>query len=282
MHQHTIRLVGIAGGLAMGLGISLQAGLPQALLIEDQQPWNGASGGISNEKTLQDLKAAGKLDYARITSSQLATTDLSSYTFVSYASDQPQSYYNNIASGLPQITSYVENGGLLIGHACIFGWESGQWTAGNYLPGGVGVTIDRVNVYDNSVNIVDPTSPIISGPYGTVTDASLQSWDWSTHGYFTGLPADTQVIITETVNGVAQPTYVDYKLGLGEVRATMMTLEWNQGNAAADRYIFRQNEYAFASEGANPNSVPDTGSTMLLFSSALVGLAGLKRKLGMA
>jgi hypothetical protein len=263
--------------VAMALGISAQASTPLALLIEDQQPWK-PDGGISNEKTLQDLQSLGKLTYDKINSSQLASTDLSKYTFVSYASDQPQGYYNNIAASLPAVTTYVENGGLLIGHACIYGWQSGQWTTGNYLPGGVGVNIGNVGEYSDSVSIVDPSSPIITGPYGTVTDASLQGWNWSTHGYFTGLPAGAQTIISVMAGDVAQPAYVDYKLGLGEVRATMMTLEWNQGQAAGDRYIFRENEYAYATQGANPG-VPDAGSSMLLLSFSLMGLAGLRRKL---
>lgn len=260
----------------IAMTMSVGASTPSALLIEDSTPWPGS--GISNEKTLQDLQALGKLTYDKIGSSQLATTDLSTYTFVSYASDQSQSYYNNIAASLPSITSYVENGGLLIGHACIWGWNSGVWTAGNYLPGGVGVSIGAVNYPNNEVKIQDPSSPIIDGPYGTVTDASLQSWNYSTHGYFTGLPAGADVVVTESVAGVDQPIYVDYKLGSGEVRATMMTLEWNQGGAAADRYIFRQNEYAYASQGANP-TVPDAGSTIVLLGLSLPAIQVLRRKL---
>ncbi len=137
------------------------------------------------------------------------------------------------------------------------------------MPGGV----DRVNEYSNSVSITDQTHPVISGPYGTLSAADFQAWNYTTHGYFTNLVAGTRTILD--LNDPDKPIYIEYDWGLGMVRATMMTVEWGTNDPYNTRYIFRQNEFYAA---ANPEQPIPEPTTMLLLGSGLVGLAGYARK----
>jgi hypothetical protein len=208
----------------------------KVLLIKDVNPW----GYPSNEKALQEL---GKT-YNVINSGMLATTDLSEYEIVIIASDQYTRTYNNLISNKDKIADYVYNGGVLVAHACDRGWHSGYWS-GSFLP--MGVT--HVNLYYNYLDIVDSTSPIVSG----ITGADLDEWQYSTHGYFTNLPADADIIIGTTRNPTGDPTYIEYSYGDGTVLATMQTIEWPWGHRIVEvRKNLLRNEIGYAQELVTP------------------------------
>lgn len=233
----------------------------KALLVEDTLPWDYDS----NSQTLSNIG----IEFKKIDSSMLASESLGDYQFVVFASTQYQPYYDNIATNFSLIDNYVQSGGILVAHSALWGWPgNGEWSAGSFLPGGVG----RVYEYSNSVNITDNASPIVSGPYGTLSEEQFQAWNYTTHGYFTNLVAGTHVSLD--LNDITKPIYIDYQWGLGEVRASMMTVEWGQNDAANTRYIFRQNEFYAA---ANPPSVPEP-STFILMGFGIAGVALLRRK----
>lgn len=185
-----------------------------ALVIKDIDPW----GKPSNENALYELG----ISYDVVHSVNLATVDLCKYRFIMYASDQTQSYYENLWANRVKIGDYVISGGLLLAHACDWGWGGGEWSNDRpILPGGV----THFNAYLQYIHITDPEHCVVEG----LDDAYFYGWGWSTHGYFTELLLDTNIVM---VTDDDKPTYIDYNYGRGKVMATMQTIEWGyMGNA---------------------------------------------------
>ena len=211
----------------------------EVLLIKDVTPWDVKG----NELALQEL---GKT-YSVIPSANLATTDLSEYKIVMVASDQYTSTYTNLVSNKDKLANYVQNGGVLVAHACDHGWHSYPGWTSSWLP--LGVT--KVNTYQQYLSIIDSTSPIVAGTPngGPVSDADLDGWYYSTHGYFTTLPADVHKIIGITGAPGDKPTYIEYSHGSGTVLATMQTMEWpwKHYTTEAKKNLLR-NEIEYAQE----------------------------------
>lgn len=227
--------------------VALQ-GPAEVLLIQDVNPWTCAS----NQQALQEL---GK-SYHVMSAAEAMASDLSQYKIVMVASDQYTSTYDTLAANRSIIESYVGGGGVLVAHATDEGWHEGYW-ATSWLPGGV----HHENSYYDNVSILDATHPVVAGMPGggPVTDAQLDDWFYSTHGYFTGLLPGTNKVIGITVDPQNQPIYIQYPFGSGYVLATMQTLEWlwpgcsgeSKPNAIAGRNVLR-NEILHAQQLRTP------------------------------
>jgi hypothetical protein len=194
-----------------------------ALLIQDILPW----GADSNAWALSDLG----IPYDIIDSGEIATTDLTKYKFVIYASDQPMSYYQNIAANISSIEAFVDQGGFLMAHCCDNGWENGEWDGLKILPGTKKIRHEQC--YRNDIQIQDPDECASHG----LNDSSLSDWNRSTHGVFTNLPSAATIVMV-TKNQL--PTYIAYNYGEGKVIATMQTVEW--GYAVRDQPDLLYNE----------------------------------------
>jgi len=187
-------------------------GSATALLIEDVLPWAYDSDALA-------LNQLG-ISYDLTHSVNLQSVNLAEYKFIILASDQPTSTYVNIANNIAQIDSYVSNGGIYVAHACDAGWHYGDWTGYEILPGGVThVNYWHGGYYSQFIEVVDPSSPIVTG----LDSAYFQGWGYSTHGWFTNVPDGANIVMD---TGSSKPTYIVYSYGAGKVLATMQTIEW--------------------------------------------------------
>lgn len=204
--------------------------IAEVLIIKDNDPWDDDG----NEQALDSIP--GKT-WDVIITDDIAGTTLSDYRIVIVASDQFTATYDALIANAAALASYVDGGGILLAHGCDNGWNGGHWSS-SWLPGGV----YHVDTYQDSLSIVDATSPIVDG----ISDADLDGWGYSTHGYFTGLVAGTNIIIGIT-NGdpTGKPTYIEYTHGSGLVLATMQTMEWPwAGGGGTTQLLINEIEYA--------------------------------------
>lgn len=85
-----------------------------------------------------------------------------------------------------------------------------------------------VSSYYQDLTIVNIVHPIVRGTDGVFDIYSsnpnyFDGWNYSTHGYFTNLPVESDVIIE--IANTDYPTYIEYSYGSGTVLTTMQTVE---------------------------------------------------------
>jgi subtilisin family serine protease len=176
----------------------------RVLLIQDYLPW----GSPANTQIL----AANGIAYDAITSSQLASTDLSAYQVVLVAGDQPTFTYQTLVGRAAQIENFVLQGGSLEFHAAGWGWNGGEASLVT-LPGGM-----RTVLYGSSFNhVLLPAHPIVAGVPNPFTGSA------ASHAHFIAIPAGAELIVRDESG---QPNLVVYRHGAGRVIAAGQTLEF--------------------------------------------------------
>lgn len=189
------------------------------LLIQNSLPW----ANDVNTSLLETLQDRGVVSYYNIvTTSALASTDLTQYGVVFIANDQTTSMYNGLAANAELLENYVRAGGNLIYGACDEGW-GGCGSLTHDLPGGV----TTANYYSVHNYIVNGLHPIVTGIYTdnrSLADELLKG-NYCSHTYFiqSSLPAGTDIILRDA-NG--NPTLIEYSLGNGTVIASGLTWEY--------------------------------------------------------
>ncbi len=168
------------------------------LIIQDEYPWG--------YNVIQPLLISMGATVTTITSSQLASQNLSSFNLIVIPSVQPSSFYANYRTNRPKIDAFVQSGGVLEFHCCTQGDTM-------TLPGGMSV------VYGSSSTnyVINRNHPLTTGVDSILNGSS------ASHTYFSALPANATTLIN---NSSSQPTLVTYRFGSGTIVATGMTWEF--------------------------------------------------------
>lgn len=178
-------------------------------IVKNNDPWEYPA----NEYALSTYN----VPYVIVNSAEFGSFDLGVFSKVVIASDQDQTFYNNMESYKYWFEDYVTEGGTLEIHAADRGWHRGEWIGP--LPGG----LSWAPYYSDYVTIIDYTHPIVRFPH-EITDSELDYWRSSVHGYFITYPTGTHIIIIEDISGY--PAYVEFSYGNGTILATSQTIEW--------------------------------------------------------
>jgi methionine-rich copper-binding protein CopC len=229
----------ISSDVGNGNGINM-------LVVQDQFPW-----GMNPDPTV-----GAELGYnvTEISSAALASTNLSAYKILVLPGEQSTTTYSNIVADMPQIAAYVHAGGVYIVTEAAYDATPYSY---DLLPD------DSQNVftlqYGTDVNVLDPTSGLINGPGGTITNTSLDGGDYSDHGYTTSpLPPGGDAILSTSV-----PTQIvayEYPDGSGHVITDTIPVEYYNGvgnfgdfqlnlfNFGASFAVPAQNYYSFTAQ----------------------------------
>lgn len=229
------------------------------LVIQDVLPWD--IDAFNGELTDQGR------DYTIVGSDELDDISLDDYVMVVLASSQEQSYYDNVFPGgevHSKLPAFVEDGGIISAQLTDRGWGGGNWSGSSFIAG-----LQHEDNTTDELLITDPDHPVITGPdepignTGLVRDEGerndLDGWNSSAHAYFTDLPDDTTVIITDEQE---RPVKIEYPYGNGRVLASVVTSEWMWGGGGQGEHEPRKqllaNELAFDFElatGERPGAI---------------------------
>lgn len=214
------------------------------LLIQTSDPWESSSHYVGNnwyDGITSDTMVLNSLGY----SYRIATwNDINSgavnifaYPVVLIVNDQVQAFYDSYAAHITDFENYVSSGHTLLFFAAGYGWAGGELNA--TLPGGLSWNLrgDADVAWRNT--IVNSSHPIVSAQLSNrvpLNDNDLYS-NYCSHGWFSNLPAGTNVILRESVAEGNNPTLIEYHLGNGRVIASTLTWEHNWSyHTGADVY----------------------------------------------
>ena len=215
------------------------------LLLQDIVPWEEDTD-LTLGANVAELIAQG-IGFCMAASDAVAELDLGRFSTVVISAAQNQVFYDNVfANGsVPALTAFVDGGGILVANLADVALGlagGGNWGGHAFVEG-----LRRVTAFRNQNSIADGSHPIVAGPSdcpsgncGEIQDIlvrqDLDNWLFSSHGYFTDLPAGTTVLLTQpdaTLDGQPEPIMVEYPVGQGMVIASMVTTErrysWNLG-----------------------------------------------------
>jgi hypothetical protein len=185
------------------------------LLIQTALPW-------ASDADMQVLNSLG-YTYDIVDMSNIGNVNLFSYPVILIVNDQVQAFYDEYAAHVTDFESYISSGHTLVFFAAGYGWAGGVLNAP--LPGGITWNFDYLwNDY-----IINSTHPIVTdqlSEHVPLTNGDLYS-NFCNHGWFSNLPANTDVILSESPDNENNPTLIEYQLGKGRVIASTLTWEHN-------------------------------------------------------
>ena len=135
------------------------------------------------------------------------------------------------------------------------------------LPGGSSFDIQRYPVFPDpnnegkDINVLDPSSPVVNGPAGVITDTSLDNGNFSNHGFaIAGSLPGTAALILSTNDPTHIVTFI-YTYGAGAVMYSSIPLDFYLGGANNFSNIYALNvvDYAAYLVGSCGNGVTEPG-----------------------
>jgi hypothetical protein len=217
------RLPGLVVALAGVLGALALPGIASAGNIGYMEMCGGSQPAHANA-----IIAAGHTPVAVPTPDAASLSGLSALSVTNCDNGGHSTSYT---AHLAAITAAVNSGMTLIMH------DRRVTNAGSVLPGGAGLVVAG-QTFGNTIDI-PAGSPILSGPGGTLTDASLDGGNFSTHGYSTALPTGGSILAN--TGNTAQGVTVQYPFGAGKVVYSSIPLDFylsgNGNNPPRDNLV---------------------------------------------
>ncbi|MHC4344678.1 MAG: DUF7901 domain-containing protein [Planctomycetota bacterium] len=191
------------------LSMIAPAALASVAIFQDTNPW----GSTWN----QDILTANGISYTIYGTTDMGVVDISPYDKVIVSSSQASAFYTALETNRAWFEAYASAGGILDLHLAS---QMGAPVDGKVVPGGF--VVGGQPGWDD-VTIIDAAHPVLNTPH-TITDASLDGWNYSIHGYFVTVPGGAHEIIRDANSG--NPCAMDLNFGAGRIFATVQTVEY--------------------------------------------------------
>lgn len=253
-----------------GALLAAALGASSTLVLAAAQPAHGAGELIGNYEMCTgsaDPDSANAIAAAGATSVPLNDVSAGSLAgldgvFITNCSNG--GYGAEYLANLADLQAFAEGGGIVIIH------DRRVTEAATSVPGAAGIAFTG-QTYGSEVEL-DEASGLTTGPGGTLTDASLDGGNSSTHGYadVATLPAGSLVPLT-TANPAQAVTFC-YGLGAGSVTYSTIPLDYylNGSNPAAFRTVYAPNviEWAITDCGGAPQQPTERALVTVTASAA--------------
>lgn len=185
-------------------------------ILRDEPPWDSfALDSILAEIGLTEGTAGNQFNVCP--SFNLPSIDLDSGNdLLIISNDQPQGFYDNLATNLETVIGFIRAGGTVLWETCDLAWNYGSYAdAGlDTLPGQIalGTAYDPINI------ITDPNLGMVGGLDDTLTGI------YASNKYLSNIP-DSVIIYME--NSTGNPTLVGCRFGDGLIFYSGQPLEYN-------------------------------------------------------
>jgi hypothetical protein len=215
--------------------------------------------------------------YTAVQIADIATFNFAGCDIVMIDESSNSGYSAGLLSRVGDLTSYVNAGGSLVFH------DRTVTGANTVLPGAAGTVFVRDFSDDKNIDIVTGGTLVTNGPFGVITNASLDNGTSSSHGYAAAatLPAGAINLLSRT-NPAESIAFV-YQLGLGFVYYSTIPLDYyldgNGPNPPAGNFtgIYAPNMLAYE-HSLQAGAVPEPGAMAMFAGIGLSGLLALRRR----
>lgn len=208
--------------------------------------------------------------YTPVQINDITTFDFSTVNIVMIDNPSNYGFTGALLAREGDLAAYAAAGGAVVIHD--------RYVMDNsIIPGGSGISLTRFESSD--LNVVTSSNAVINGPFGTITDSTLDGGNYSAHGYGTAsnLPTGATVFLSNGADAT-QAVAFSFPLGAGLVYYSSIPLDFYLDGAgmAAFRTPYAPNVLNYAA-----TAVPEPGVSSLLTASALALLGRRRRRLTM-
>jgi hypothetical protein len=242
------------------VALSLSAGVANAAVIgifgSAASFAEAAADGLGHDASvLADMSAAN-----------LAGLDVLWVLNGSNSNQQP-----GLAAHAAAIEAFVNGGGKLLVHDR---WAGQSEPRNPNIPGGAGITLTE-DFDPDDIN-VPATSPYFGGPIG---DATLDGGNSSKHGFATGLPVGSVILLVDDADQVVDFSYL-YGSGLVYYSTSPLDFYIDGGGDNGDsfRNIYTPEVLKYVTGQGGGGGKVSEPATLALLGAGLLGLAAIRRR----
>lgn len=259
-------------GLLISCGVALMAISANATVVG----YCVVQGGSTCEANAASTAAATEIGAAGMTALSLGgltAADLTGIDVLWILNQNNGTPGTIVTDNVADLSAFVSGGHVLSFHDRNV---NQGLSAATYLPGGAGISF--TSLLGSDIDIETGGTTVTNGPFGTITNTSLDGGNYSDHGYATiaSLPAGAVAILNNGTAGQIVDFY--YLFGAGAVYYSSIPFDFyltggNDPPRTAILNIYGLNELTLqASLG-----VPEP-TTVVLVSGGLLGIGFLRRR----